>query len=81
VQIAQQPDGKIVFLEEGNTEAELQHILENHYDQFTDLGIEPDQIPDAIIAAITQGKIVGYQGRNKTRVIYEVTFNDRIHYI
>ncbi|WP_238361126.1 hypothetical protein [Iningainema tapete] len=60
VRIAKQADGKIVFLEEGNTEAGLQHILENHSEQFTDLGIELNQIPDAVIAAITQGRIVGY---------------------
>ncbi|KYC42211.1 hypothetical protein WA1_19700 [Scytonema hofmannii PCC 7110] len=81
VRIARQPDGKIVFLEEGNTEAGLQHILENHFDQFTDVGIEPHQIPDAVIAAVTQGRIVGYQGRKKTRLIYEVSFNSKIHYI
>ena len=44
-------------------------------------GIELDEIPDAVIAAITQGKIVGYQGRKKTRAIYEVNFNGKTQYI
>ncbi|MBD2692838.1 hypothetical protein [Anabaena catenula] len=81
VQIAQQPDGKIVFLEEGNADAGLQHILEKHSSQFADQGIETDQIADAIITAVTEGKIVGYQGRKKTRPIYEVNFNGKTLYI
>jgi hypothetical protein len=31
VKIAKQADGKIVFLEEGNSDSGLQHILEKHY--------------------------------------------------
>jgi len=81
VRIAKQADGKIIFLEEGNTEAGLQHILEQHSVEFANQGIEPDQIPDAIIAAVTQGKMIDYQGRKKTRVIYEVTFNGKTQFI
>ncbi|MBC6431870.1 hypothetical protein FM036_14185 [Nostoc sp. HG1] len=81
VRIAKQTDGKIVFLEEGNAEAGLQHILQEHSLEFADQGIEPSQIPDAIITAVTQGKIIGYQGRKKTRTIYEVNFNGTIQYI
>jgi hypothetical protein len=81
VRIAKQADGKIIFLEEGNTEAGLQHILEQHSLEFANQGIEPDQIPDAIIAAVTQGKMIDYQGRKKTRVIYEVTFNGKTQFI
>ncbi|MBD2513808.1 hypothetical protein H6G93_02045 [Nostoc sp. FACHB-973] len=81
VRIAKQTDGKIVFLEEGNTEAGLQHILEQHSLEFLNQGIEPEQIPDAIIAAVTQGRVTGYQGKRKTRTIYEVTFNGKIQYI
>lgn len=74
-------DGKIFFLEEGNADAGLQHILEEHSSQFAGQGIEADQIPDAIITALTEGKIVGYQGRKKTRIIYEVNFNGKTLYI
>ncbi|BAZ80689.1 hypothetical protein PN497_19580 [Sphaerospermopsis kisseleviana CS-549] len=81
VRIAKKADGKIVFLEEGNTQAGLQHILEEHSSQFADQGIGSDQIPDAIITAITEGKIIGYQGRKNTRIIYEVNFNSKTHYI
>ncbi|MBD2666046.1 hypothetical protein B6N60_04988 [Richelia sinica FACHB-800] len=81
VKIAKQADGKIVFLEEGNTEAGLQHILEEHSSQFAEQGIEAEQIPDVVITALTEGKIIGYQGRKKTRIIYEVRLNSKTHYI
>lgn len=81
LRITKQENGKIIFLEEGNTQAGLQHILEQHSNEFAAVGITLEQIPDAIITAVTTGKILGYQGRNKTRVIYEVSFNDRIYYI
>lgn len=66
VRIAKQTGRKIVFLEEGNAEAGLQHILQEHSLELADQGIEPDQIPDAIITAVTQGKIIGYQGRKNS---------------
>lgn len=81
IRIAKQTNGKIIFLEEGNSQAGLQHILEQHSNEFTELGIPLEQIPDAIITAVTKGKILGYQGRKKTRVIYEISFNNEIYYI
>lgn len=73
VRIAKQADGKIFFLEEGNADAGLQHILEEHSSQFAGQGIEADQIPDAIITALTEGKIVGYQGRKKLALFMKLT--------
>ncbi|GAA6623180.1 hypothetical protein [Scytonema sp. NUACC26] len=55
--------------------------MEEHYLQFTQQGIELDQIPDAVITAVTEGKIIGYQGKRKTRAIYEITFNGKTQYI
>ena len=81
VKIAKQANGKIVFLEEGNSNAGLQHILEEHSLEFADQGIQQNQIPDLIIKALTKGKAVGYQGKKQTRVIYEVNFNGKTHYI
>lgn len=81
IRIAKQTNGKIIFLEQGNSQAGLQHILEQHSKEFEELGIAVEQIPDAIITAVTTGKIIGYQGRKKTRVIYEVSFNNEIYYI
>ena len=81
VKIAKQANGKIVFLEEGNSDAGLQHILEKHSLEFADQGIKQNQIPDIIIKAITEGKAIRYQGKKQTRIIYEVNFNGKTHYI
>jgi hypothetical protein len=79
VRIAQNSDGKTIFLETGNSRAGLQHIVERHMDDFAARGISQDQIPDAVIAATTQGKIIGTQGRS--RIIFEVKFNNQIQRI
>jgi hypothetical protein len=81
VRIAKQADGKIVFLEEGNTEAGLQHILEKHSLEFAEQGITQNQIPDIVIKAVTEGKAIRYQNKKQTRTIYEVNFNSKTHYI
>ncbi|XWK88023.1 MAG: hypothetical protein U7127_28205 [Phormidium sp.] len=82
VRIAKLADGKIVFLESGNSKAGLQHILENHAADFSNKGISSEQIPDAIITAVTQGTIVGYLGTgNKPRPIYQVYFQGTSQYI
>jgi len=81
--IAKTSDGKIVFLEVGNLGSGLQHILRNHILQFADQGIPQNQIPDAIITALTQGQIVGYQGKahQTPRPIYEFVFNGETKYL
>ncbi|MDF0554996.1 hypothetical protein [Kamptonema sp. UHCC 0994] len=81
LRIAKLPDGKIVFLELGDNESGLQHILKEHSRNFVDIGISPDQIPDVVMAAVTIGRFVCYQGRSRTRLIYELTFNGQTHYI
>jgi len=83
LRIAKTVDGQIVFLEEGNARSGLKHIVENHISQFTDLGISPNQIPDAIITAVTQGQIVGSQGKRRSnpRAIYQFTFNGETKYL
>jgi hypothetical protein len=81
LRIAKLSDGKIVFLELGDNESGLQHILKEHSRNFVDVGISPEQIPDVVMAAVTMGRFVHYQGRSRTRLIYELTFNDQTHYI
>ncbi len=72
LKIARGQDGKIIFLETGNSKAGLQHIIEKHGAEFAQKGISEAQIPDTIMAAVTRGKITGYVGKSKTRPIYEV---------
>ncbi|MBP0019472.1 MAG: hypothetical protein J7647_18210 [Cyanobacteria bacterium SBLK] len=80
--IAKQADGKIVFLEIGDRSRGLQHILEKA-EQFANIGINVEEIPDAIMTALTQGAIIGYQGKKHRhpRPIYEFSFNDETKYI
>ncbi len=85
VKIAKTKDGKIVFLEQGAGKAQskkpagLRHILEEHGKDFARKGITEDQVPDAVMKAVTEGKVVGAAGRN--RPIYEVEFNGETHHI
>ncbi|MEL7605177.1 MAG: hypothetical protein AAGU39_03960, partial [Sedimentibacter saalensis] len=71
-------DGKLVWLESGNSKAGMQHILE-HADDFAQKGIQQSQIKDLVMESLTNGKIVGYQGRGTGRPIYEVTFGGKTY--
>ncbi len=64
-------DGKLVWLEKGNVNAGLEHILQ-HADQFITKGIATEKIPDFIMSAIRNGEVVGMQ---RTRTIYEVMYH------
>lgn len=79
IQIAKLYDGKIIFLETGNTNSGLEHILENHGDEFAQNGINEIEVGEAVITAVTQGKIVGYQKPN--RPIYELIFKNKMQRI
>ena len=68
-------DGKIVFLETGNSSAGLQHIVERHASDFAKIGVSESQIPNVVIDAVSKGKIIGYQGKGTGRPIYEITIN------
>ncbi|MEW8460667.1 MAG: LysM peptidoglycan-binding domain-containing protein [Candidatus Thiodiazotropha endolucinida] len=81
IDIRKTQDGQIVFLETGNRQAGLEHILVRHEQDFANVGIHADQIPDAVMTAVTQGKVIGYQGKNQGRTIYETVFNDTRHRI
>jgi RHS repeat-associated protein len=73
VRISQTSTGKTVFLEKGTSRAGLEHIIKKHGADFAKRGISEEQIPDIVITAVTKGKVVGYQGRN--RPIYEIVIN------
>ncbi|MEC4891581.1 MAG: hypothetical protein SAL07_06950 [Oscillatoria sp. PMC 1051.18] len=85
VRIAKNKEGKIIFLEEGKKGvggSGLAHIIETHQDDFAKRDISADQIPDAVITAVTQGRFIRYQGKiPPQREIYEVVFNGKIQYI
>jgi hypothetical protein len=79
LRIAKKPDGTIVFLERGNLKSGLQHILHEHAAEFIDRGIPQEQISDAVMSAVINGRMVGTQGKN--RIVYEVDFNGLTQYI
>lgn len=82
IRIAKLPHGKIIFLEVGTTGPKgsgLLHILENHQLEFTQKAISPDDLPDAIMMALTHGNIVGYQ--QPDRPIYQITLHGKIQLI
>ena len=79
VAITKTADGKLVWLENGTDTAGLNHIITEHVDDFLNKGITQEQIPDYVMNALENGKIVGYQGRGTGRPIYEFTYNGEIH--
>ncbi len=77
VDIRRLPNGKIVFLEHGNQAAGLQHILK-HSENFRQRGLSPSEIAEAILTALTQGQVVGYQ---RQRPIYAVNYRGTVQYL
>lgn len=75
VTITKTADGKLVWLENGSETAGLKHIIKEHGTDFANKGIAQDQIPDYITKALSDGKVVEYQGRGTGRPIYEFTYN------
>jgi len=72
---ARSPSGQVVFLETGGPTAGLQHIVQEHGPEFANMGVSEAQIPSVVMRAVTEGKIVGYQGSGTGRPIYELTIN------
>ena len=77
VAIGKTSAGRIFFLEKGSSAAGLQHIVERHGAEFAQAGIAQDKVPDLLMTALRNGKIVGQQGRGAGRPIYELTFEGR----
>lgn len=71
-------DGKIVFLEKGNANAGLAHIIGEHGAQFAEKGISEAQIPSLLQEALTNSERIGFQPPGTGRPIYEVLFNGKL---
>ncbi|MFB5638591.1 MAG: hypothetical protein ACE5RF_09310, partial [Nitrosarchaeum sp.] len=74
VSVTKTADGKLVWLENGNSNAGLQHIME-HAEQFATKGISKDKISDFVMYALENGEVVGTQ---RTRTIYEVMYGGKL---
>ena len=81
VAITKTVDGKLVWLENGTENAGLNHIIAEHADDFLNKGITQEELPNYIMSALENGKIVGYQGRGAGRPIYEFIYKGVIHKI
>lgn len=79
VAIIQLSNGEIIFLETGNSESGLKHILERHQEDFQNRGIDKNEIVNLIFQALQEGKLLGTQG--KSRKIYEVDFQEQPQYL
>lgn len=77
VMITRDPAGKIVWLETGTKSAGLQHIIDEHGHEFNGKGIPNADIPNYVLEAVYQGKIVGTQGKKNPRTVYEFTYNGK----
>lgn len=72
---ARSPSGQVVFLETGNPTAGLRHIVQEHATDFANIGVSEAQIPSVVVRAVSEGNIVGYQGRGTARPICEIMVN------
>ena len=73
--ITRDPNGKIIWMETGNGKSGLEHIITEHGHQFNGKGISNEDIPNYVLEAVHQGKIVGTQGKRNPRTVYEFTYN------
>jgi hypothetical protein len=73
IEIKEDKQGNVVFLERGNEKAGYKHLL-THLNEFKQKNVTPAIIPKLIMNALVEGEVVGYQGKGKGRAIYRSTF-------
>ena len=59
VDIRRLPDGRTVWMETGNADAGLQHIVSRHAREFDQWGIPEADIPDFVMQGLTRNNVVG----------------------
>jgi hypothetical protein len=70
--------GQIVFLENGDEKAGLIHIAKRHTDDFATLGVQPGDIKNVVMKALTEGRFMGYRAKAKDPApIFETMFNEQ----
>lgn len=55
----------------------LQHIVKEHGADFAKIGVPATGIPSVVMRAVTEGRVVGYQGSNQGRAIYEILLHQQ----
>jgi hypothetical protein len=77
IAITKDRNDKIMWLETGNETAGFEHILD-HEIQFFNKGLSKEELPNYIMTAASQGRIVGMQG---PKPIYEFLYRGSTHRI
>jgi uncharacterized Zn-binding protein involved in type VI secretion len=75
VAVVRDPTGRIIFLETGDSQSGLQHIVARHKTEFAQRDVSEAEIPKVLMDAIMEGNIVGYQGKGTGRPIFETVIN------
>lgn len=79
--ITRNPQGKIIWMETGNANSGLQHIINEHGKEFNGKGVANDDIPDYVLEAVYQGNVVGTQGKRNPRTVYEFIYKGEKYHI
>ncbi|MFI1052387.1 RICIN domain-containing protein [Streptomyces griseoruber] len=69
------PGVPVAWLEIGNNKVGLIHIIFRHAGEFIERGVASEDIPKLLNKALSEGKIVGQQGADGGRPIYETVYN------
>lgn len=75
VDVRRLSDGHIVWLERGNDESGLAHILNSHGQEFANKGVPPDEVSSTVFRALEDGKKVG--AKRDGTPIYAVTYDGK----
>lgn len=75
VAATQNSAGKVVFLESGNAKAGLLHLVNEHGSEFAPIGASEAQIPDVVMKAVCEGKVVCYLCASNGRPFCELNIN------
>jgi hypothetical protein len=76
--IGQGNQGATIWIEQGSSSAGLEHVIEEHGAEFASRGISVSQLPAYLVQAVTKGQIVGYQGADNGRPIYQFVWNGAV---
>ncbi|MFJ6387694.1 ricin-type beta-trefoil lectin domain protein [Streptomyces sp. NPDC091972] len=71
------PGVPVAWLELGTHKSGLVHIIFRHAGEFIERGVASEDIPKLLNKALSEGKIVGQQGADGGRPIYETVYNGR----
>lgn len=77
VMITRDTNGKIVWMETGNSSSGLEHIIDKHGHEFNGKGVSNEDIPNYVLEAVYQGNVVGTQGKRNPRTVYEFIYNEK----